>query len=237
MIDAYTGMKLSNRLMTVVSFVRPGSRVADVGTDHGYVPIWLLDHGVAESAIAMDVRSGPLERAAKHRHRHKLEDKMELRLSDGLKELQAGEADTVIIAGMGGELMLRILAEGAHVWDRVTDWILSPQSEWDTFRYGLERMGFVIGRETMLCEDGKYYIVLLAGRGVMHYQREIDYRYGYDLLQQKSPVLLHYLNREKQQLLTIQEGLSQQDTPGARVRLAEVRQKLGYVKEALDAMQ
>lgn len=232
-------MKLSKRLKTVVSVVRQGSRVADVGTDHGYVPIWLLNHGVAEHAIAMDVRPGPLERAEEHRRQHKLEGEMEVRLSDGLKELRDGEADTVIIAGMGGELMLRIMAEGLHVWDSVTDWILSPQSEWDTFRHGLETMGFVIGREIMLCEDGKYYIVLQVRRGVMHYQREIDYRYGYDLLQQKSPILLDYLKREKQQLLMIQSGLSQQDTPGpgARVRLAEVRQELGYVREAFDAMQ
>lgn len=232
-------MKLSKRLAAVVCFVRLGSRVADIGTDHGYVPIWLLNHGVAEHAIAMDVRPGPLERAEEHRRQHKLEDKMDIRLSDGLKELREGEADTVIIAGMGGELMLRILNEGAHVWGSVTDWILSPQSEWNTFRHGLETMGFVIGREVMLCEDGKYYIVLQVRRGIMHYQREIDYRYGYGLLQQKSPVLLDYLNREKQQLLMIQEGLSRQDTPGpgARIRLAEVRQELGYVKEAFDAMQ
>lgn len=236
---SYTGMKLSKRLETVVSFVRQGSRVADVGTDHGYVPIWLLDHGVAEYAIAMDVRSGPLERAKEHRCQHKLEDKMEIRLSDGLKELRSQEADTVIIAGMGGELMLRILAEGAHMWDSVTDWILSPQSDWDIFRHGLEAMGFVIERESMLCEDGKYYIVLQVRRGVMHYQQAIDYRYGYDLLQQKSPVLWDYLKREKQQLLMLQDGLSRQDTPGAgiRVRLAEVRQELEYVKEAFDAMQ
>lgn len=232
-------MKLSKRLEAVVSFVRPGSRVADIGTDHGYVPIWLLDHGVAEYAIAMDVRPGPLERAEEHRRQHKLEDKMEIRLSDGLKELREGEADTVVIAGMGGELMLRILTKGAHVWNSVTDWILSPQSEWNTFRHGLETMGFMTGREIMLCEEGKYYIVLQVRRGAMHYQQEIAYRYGYDLLQQKSPVLKDYLNREVQQLLAIEKGLSQQDTPGPGIlaRLAEVRQELGYVREAFDAMQ
>lgn len=236
---SYIGMKLSKRLATVVSFVRPGSRVADVGTDHGYVPIWLLVHGVAEHAVAMDVRPGPLERAKEHRRRYKLEEKMEIRLSDGLKELQEGEADTVIIAGMGGELMLRILAGGAHMWSSVTDWILSPQSEWDVFRHGLETTGFAIGREIMLWEDGKYYVVLQASRGVMQYPREIDYRYGYHLLRQKSPVLRDYLNREKQQLLAIQERLLQQDAPGpeAQLRLAEIRKESEYVKEAFDAMQ
>lgn len=194
---------------------------------------------MAEYAIAMDVRPGPLKRTEEHRRQHKLEDKMEIRRSDGLKELRAGEADTVIIAGMGGELMLRILGEGMHVWDSVTDWILSPQSEWAAFRHGLEAIGFVIGRECMLCEDGKYYIVLQARRGVMHYQREIDYRYGYDLLRQKSPVLREYLKREQQQLLSIQGELQQQETPGSgvQVRLAVVRQELRYVKEAFDAMQ
>lgn len=232
-------MKLSKRLETVVSFVRQGSRVADVGTDHGYVPIWLLNHGIVEYAIAMDVRPGPLKRAEEHMYQYKLEGKMEIRLSDGLKKLKDKEVDTVVIAGMGGELMLRILAEGAHVWESVTDWILSPQSEWAAFRHGLESMGFTIVRENILCEDGKYYIVMQVRRGVMNYQREIDYRYGFILLQQKSPVLRACLNRQQQQLSGIKQALLQQDNPGQGVeeRLAEVRQELEYVREAFDAMQ
>ena len=90
-----TEVKLSKRLERIASFVQPGSRVADIGTDHGYVPIWLVQKGVCPSALAMDVRKGPLERAEEHVEEVGLSGKIELRLSDGLAKLKAGEADTV----------------------------------------------------------------------------------------------------------------------------------------------
>ena len=96
-------MKLSERLNTVVSFVKPGSRVVDVGTDHGYVPIELAQRGIISHGLAMDVRKGPLERAKEHIRQYGLEDVIETRLSDGICQLQDHEADTVIVAGMGGE--------------------------------------------------------------------------------------------------------------------------------------
>ena len=93
--------------------------MADVGTDHGFVPIRLMETGTVRHVVAMDVRKGPLSRAAEHVREYHMEDRIETRLSDGLQELKAGEADTVIIAGMGGELMLRILRDGAHMYDSV----------------------------------------------------------------------------------------------------------------------
>ena len=105
-------VKISHRLIQVAGLVPEGSRLADVGTDHGYVPIWLLQQGRIPSAIAMDVTQGPLCRARENRDRYGFQDVMDLRLSDGLEKLQPGEADTVLIAGMGGPLMIRILSKG-----------------------------------------------------------------------------------------------------------------------------
>ena len=110
-------MKLSKRLEMIASFVKPGSRLADIGTDHGYIPIALTERGVILSALAMDVRKGPLERAREHIGEAGLAEQIETRLSDGLEKLKAGEADTVVIAGMGGELEIHILEEGRHIWD------------------------------------------------------------------------------------------------------------------------
>lgn len=230
-------MKLSQRLEAVAAFVPRGSRVADVGTDHGYVPIWLVEQGIAESAIAMDVRKGPLTRAREHIVQHKLENRIETRLGDGLKELRAGEADTVVIAGMGGELMLQILREGAHVWDSVDCFVLSPQSELEIFRRGLEAMGFAIEKETMLREDGKFYTVMAAVRGFMHYEEEYRYRYGDCLIRDKSPVLREYLEWEREKLLGIKKRLAEQASEGARERSREVDEELLWIKEAYDAMQ
>ena len=96
-------MKLSKRLETVASFVPKGSNIADIGTDHGYVPIYLVREGQAEHAVAMDVRKGPLERARAHVEAAGLGSRIDVRLSDGLAGLKPGEADCVVIAGMGGD--------------------------------------------------------------------------------------------------------------------------------------
>ena len=98
-------MKLSHRLETIASFVPKGSIVADIGTDHGYIPIWLLQQKIAVKAIAMDIGEGPLKRAREHIVLYGLEDLIETRLSNGLSGLYPKEADTVVIAGMGGELI------------------------------------------------------------------------------------------------------------------------------------
>ena len=108
-------MELSKRLKTVAGMITEGHRLADIGTDHAYVPIALCRRGIIPSAIAMDVNPGPLQRAREHIHAYQLEEKIQVRLSDGLKELSPGEVDTILIAGMGGLLTVRILENGKHL--------------------------------------------------------------------------------------------------------------------------
>ena len=122
-------MELSKRLQAVADLVTAGCRVADVGTDHAYIPIALVQEGRIPGAVAMDVNTGPLERARLHVAENRLEEKIELRLSDGLAALSPGEADSVVIAGMGGGLVIRILTEGAQTVRGVKECILQPQSE------------------------------------------------------------------------------------------------------------
>lgn len=233
-------MKLSKRLETIASMVPAAAAdglVADVGTDHGFVPIWLVEQKKAGRALAMDVRSGPLQRAQEHIREHKLEQAIETRLSDGLAGLKPYEADTVVIAGMGGELMLRILRDGGHVRDTVRHWVLSPQSELREFRHGLEKLGLAIVREVMVEEDGKYYTIMLAEPGKMHYDGEYQYRYGDCLIRDKSPELAALLKKEERQYKEIISRLQLQQGEAAKSRLAEMRQKLEEIKETYDAMQ
>lgn len=230
-------IKLSKRLHTIASFAEPGCRVADIGTDHAYIPIDLILREIAVSAIAMDVGQEPLVRAIENIARYCLEDKIETRLSDGLQKLQPDEADTVIIAGMGGELMLRIITEGCHVWESVKQWILSPQSEVEEFRRGLEKLGFEIRKETMLCEEGKYYNVMLVRRGSMHYDEAYRYRYGDLLIREKHPVLIEFLAREEHTLEKIRNHLLGSKGAGANLRRHEVEDALRQVKETYHAMQ
>ena len=132
-------------------------RVADVGCDHGYISIYLVQSRIAGAAIAMDVRKGPLSGALSNVQGYGLEDRIVTRLSDGLKELNVGEADTLVIAGMGGKLMERILEDGDPKALGIRTAILQPQSELSEFRMYLREKGYSILDERIVCEDGKYY--------------------------------------------------------------------------------
>lgn len=231
-------MNLSNRLSTIIAMADPCGTVADVGTDHGFVPIALVKHGRAQRAIAMDVRKGPLNRAQDHIKEQELTDRIETRLSDGLSAFCPGEADTVVIAGMGGELMIRILEQGRHVWNSVKQWILSPQSDIDRMRHYLEDNGFWIEQETMLREDGKYYVIMKVSRGAgtMRYEKYIYYKYGRELIRDRNPVLAEYLAREKCSMAKLHGQLSQLDSPKTRERAKDLERELNYIKEAEEEM-
>ena len=131
-------MELSRRLRMNASFVTPGNRLADVGTDHGYIPIALRLEGVIPSALAMDINPGPLERAKEHIRQFDLETDIHTRLSDGVQALCPGEADSVLIAGMGGLLMVRILENGQGVLAGCRELVLQPQSDIRSVRAYLE---------------------------------------------------------------------------------------------------
>lgn len=236
-------IKLSHRLAAVASFAESGCRVADIGTDHGYIPIYLVQTGRAVSALAMDVRGGPLDRARAHIEalNPQLRARLETRLSDGLMALSPGEADTVVIAGMGGELVIRILSEGRHMWDSVGNWILSPQSELQKVRHFFRDQGFFICRELMVRDDGKYYTVMKVRRGPMEELSEAAYLYGPCLLGQKSPVLAEFLEKEERRvrgILTQLEAEEQEDRTKSRQKAAEaLNTELKLIKEAQYEMQ
>lgn len=231
------GMRLSRRLETVISFVETGSKIADVGTDHGYVPIALVERGIASRGVAMDVRVGPLERAKEHIGQHGMEQMIETRLSDGVEKLEAGEADTVIAAGMGGELVIHILEDGKRLWGDVRHWILSPQSEIEKVRSFLGENGFLIDREDMVEEDGKYYTVMDVIRGRMGKLEPWELLYGSCLVREKHPVLREFLVKERKSLEGILEGLKGQDGESAKRRAGELRQKILWAERALQEME
>ena len=125
---------LSNRMQALTDMVTPGTVITDVGCDHGFVSVYLVQKGISPRVIAMDVRSGPLEHAREHIREYGLEDRIETRLSDGLHSLKTGEAAGMICAGMGGPLMEKILTEGREQAKEFRELILQPQSEIPHFR-------------------------------------------------------------------------------------------------------
>ena len=226
-------MQLSKRLQAVARLVTPGSRLADVGTDHGYVPIWLFEQGQILSAIAMDLRNGPLERAREHIQMHGLDAHIETRLSDGLDKLLPGEADSIVIAGMGGMLVVKILSQGQKLLSSVKELILQPQSDLDAVREYLHRTGFVIVKEDMIFEDGKYYPMMKAVHGENTDDRKIWFLYGRLLLENRHPVLKSYLEKEYDGCCKLLEKLSRTSTEVAKRRCEELSEKRLLIEEAL----
>ena len=244
-------VKISDRLKTAASLVSEGVVLADVGTDHGYVPIYLLEQKKIRCAIAMDINKGPLERAKEHIHLYGMDAYIQTRLSDGVAALQMGEADSILVAGMGGGLVMHILEEGKAVCQAADELILQPQSELSGVRDYLAKNGYMIDAERMVFEDGKYYPMMRV-----HYQtgknkntditakdaslknagncERQECLYGRHLLMEKNPILHQYLQKEHKVFETILDNLLKQpESEKITARIGEVKESLGYNEAAL----
>ncbi len=226
-------MELSKRLHTVADMIKSRGAVADIGTDHAYIPIYLMMSKKIEHAIAMDVKKGPLLRAKDNIEAYKLEDKIQLRLSDGLEKLDDKEVNAIVIAGMGGALMARILADGAHALYTKKELILQPQSEIYKVRRQLHEMGYQIEEEKMLIEEGKFYTIIRAVGGDEKYEKDIDYDYGAYLLEQKDETLRLFLEKELSSCEKIEKNLKNHDTKNVEIRLKQLEEEKKKLKEAL----
>ncbi len=228
-------MELSKRLHAVAGLVTEGASVADIGTDHGYVPIYLVRRGIAEKAIALDINKGPLARAEAHIASYGLSERIEARLSDGLLGVRPGEVDVMIAAGMGGGLVIRIMEEGKEVVNALKYCILQPQSEIGRVRRYLDENGFRIAKEDMVEEDGKFYPMMKA----VHTEHgedyeEYEYRYGKRLLEARHPTLYKFLLRERRMQADIQAKLAcQEGSEGAKRRIRELEREIGCTEQAL----
>ena len=226
-------IQISRRLKAVAALVSPGLVLADVGCDHGYIPIYLIQKGKIPRAIAMDINQGPLLRAREHIREWGLEDYIETRLSDGVEALNPGEAQCLVIAGMGGPLMEKILTQGKDVVKNMIELILQPQSEIGHFRRFLAENGYAVIKEDMVEEDGKYYPMMKAVQGQMKYTKKAEYLYGKELLEKRHPVLKEFLEKEDRAARELLEKLSSVDTPSARKRSEELLTEIKDREEAL----
>lgn len=223
-------MKLPKRLSAAAELVPEGAVLTDIGTDHGFLPIALVESHRIKSAIAMDVREGPLSRAREHVERAGLKDCIDLRLSDGFFALEKGEADTASILGMGGPLMIRLLEEGTPGEKGIQTLILGPQSEVPFVRAYLLRREWRIEEERLVSEDGKYYFLLKAVPGIGEEEpyTEAELLFGRSLLAARDPVLSDYLDYRRRILGEILESLGR--SPGQEERRREIRSEIELVE-------
>lgn len=238
-------MQLSRRLQTVADMVIPGNRVADIGCDHAYIAIYLIKNKISPFVVAMDINQGPLDRARENIEKYMVADKISIRKSDGLQMLNAGEVDTILMAGMGGRLMSQILASQMNVVSAAKELVLQPQSEIYELRKTLNEWGFVIVNENMLKEDGKYYFVMkikIDSSSINKDEYQLSkpeyIHFGRLLLEERNPVLLEYLKSEKRLYKKIYSELIDKPTKQSIERQTEVieliqliDQAIGYYKE------
>ncbi|MDO4340505.1 MAG: class I SAM-dependent methyltransferase [Eubacteriales bacterium] len=229
-------MQLSLRLSAIADMVTEGNRLVDVGCDHGYLPVYLVLNHKIPGAIAMDVRKGPLSRAQEHIAQYGLTGYIETRLSDGLAALAPGEGDTLVIAGMGGPLMERILTEGESVLGGFQELILQPQSDIPHFRRFIREAGWEIVCEDMVLEDGKFYTMMRAVPGnkeeMEPYTKEQE-QFGRLLVRQRHPVLGQYLKRELRLREEILKKLESAPGEAAGKRIAEIEEERRLILAAL----
>ena len=242
--DAAVTSRLSLRMRALAELVSPCEVLADVGCDHGFLSIFFVQSQKAGRAVAMDVRPGPLERAREHVKSYGCENRITLRLSDGLAALQPGEADAVLIAGMGGGTILHILGEGWEKARETRELILQPQSEVSRVRKFLLERGYRIEAEDMVEEDGKFYPMMRAvpADGVKNRKERPDreeswsreeLRFGKKLIEERHPVLERYLRLEERRCMGLEENLAK--IPGERsaARREEISAELADVRRAL----
>ncbi len=153
---------LDSRLSLCAEFVRADSTLADIGTDHAYLPVWLCQNGKCRSAIAADINPEPLKRGQETIATAHLESKVQTRLSDGLKNIASDEADDIVVAGMGGELIAKILSECSFTKDTTKHFILQPMTKSEYLISWLAENGYTIIKQDCCVAANKCYTVILV---------------------------------------------------------------------------
>lgn len=228
-------MKLSKRLERVAGMVTEGNRLADIGTDHAFVPIYLCENKRIPSAIAIDINSGPLERAREHIAEAGLSAYIETRLSNGTTKLEPGEADTLLLAGMGGLLMERILGDRDVVRLGIQELVLQPQSDITDLRQWIQIQGWQIVCEDIVYEGGKYYPMMKAVQGPYISYTIEEYHYGRLDLQQSLPVLEKYMEKHLRTEEEILESVLSYGKDKLTARVEFAQRSIRQIQKALDA--
>ncbi len=223
-------LPISKRLLCCASMVQPGSRVADIGTDHGYLGIYLLQSGAARHVIACDLRKDPLENARRNAKLFGVDGEMELRLSDGLEKIRPDEVDTVVMAGMGGDLIQKILSQCSWRKREGLQFILQPQSAGNVLRRWLCEDGFEIQCEEPV-QDGHFLYTVMDIRQGEPAPLTPGTEYASPaLLASGSPLVGNYLARVENALQETVRGLTNAEKQRPE-RLAYFGQALLEIQE------
>ncbi len=223
-------MRISKRLKMSADLVPPSRLIADIGTDHGYLPIYLIKKGIAEKAVASDISEGSAEKARENIKEAGLSDKIRVCRGDGLDPLKPEEfPDTIILTGMGGMLMIEILEKGREKTEAAECLILQPQHNIDRVRAYVHTVGFKITYEDMTYEQGKHYFVLKCEKGTDLPYSAADLALGRFLPSSGNPDFKKFL-REK--IEKYEESIKTACLKNPEADMEKLKERLEIYKEA-----
>lgn len=192
--------ELDDRLITCASFVRNGTALADIGTDHAYLPVWLAKKGIIKSAVAADIRPLPLKSGRENIEKYGCGDIVTARLSDGLDEIACDEADDIVMAGMGAELICNIIDRTPWLKDSTKRLILQPMTRAHVLRKYLADNGFDILDEKACVQSGKSYTVILSEFSGVEQKRDVSFYY-IGKLSKKDPAAKNFMYQVLRKLM------------------------------------
>ncbi len=199
-------IKISPRLMVCAEYVPQGARLVDVGTDHAYLPVWLIQNGkVSLPVVAGDINEGPLDRARRSAAEYGVENDIVFMLNNGLAGTRDNLADTVVIAGMGGETIMDIIKASGWNWEGHT-LILQPMSKIYELCKGLYENGFFVERERFVRDNGEIYRVLLVKHGIREMPSDIELYAG--SADREDPLYKEYVGGLIKKFSRMEKGLA-----------------------------
>ncbi|MGE5629143.1 MAG: tRNA (adenine(22)-N(1))-methyltransferase [Solirubrobacterales bacterium] len=229
-------MELSNRLMKVASLVEYCNCVADIGTDHAYLPIYLVKNNICCHAIASDINKGPVKKAMLNVSSYNLQNKIECRLGSGLNTLKPKEADIAIIAGMGGNLIRDIIEERIDIFKELKFAILQPVQNPEVLREYLYNKGYEIIEEELCIDENIFYEIIKIRYGARKYiLDEIFYEVSKDLYDKKHPLIKEFIINKLNNYNKIISKIND-DSTAAAIRKNQVAEKIGKLEELIKCL-
>ena len=227
-------MEISYRLNKIAEKVT-NDNIADIGTDHAYIPIFLYKNNKIKNAIACDISKGSLQKAKDNINKYNLNDNIKTRLGNGLEKITLEDkVDTIIIAGMGGMLMLDILKKGSLIASNAKELILQPQKDIDKVRQYLIENNFKIIDDEMLKDDNKYYTIIKAINGNENIPyTKAEYIFGRFEINNKCQILKEYI---EEQLYKMEIVLKNIKNSNAKSRILELENDIEIYKEVFKCL-
>jgi tRNA (adenine22-N1)-methyltransferase len=229
-------IELSNRLKTISNLINNVKSIVDVGTDHGYIPIYLVGNNILDYAVASDINKGPVEKAKKNVKDYNLGNKISCRLGGGLTTVKPKEVDAAIIAGMGGNLIRDIIEESKGVFKTLNYAVLQPVQNPEVLREYIYKSGYTIMDEVIVKDEEKYYEIIKVKYD--NNKREVEpiyYEISEILLNKKEPLFKEYIEFKLNKYTRVYENLNE-ETELSRKRKEELRRIIQKLKEFLQCL-